>query len=41
MSLLDTKSGDLDSYPLPDSDEEALALEVDWTPQEEANAKRK
>jgi hypothetical protein len=41
MSLLDQKSPKPDGYPLPEQDEEPLALEVDWTPQEAAKAKRK
>jgi hypothetical protein len=41
MSLFDKKSPDPDGYPAPEQDEEPLAHEVDWTPQEEAKAKRK
>jgi hypothetical protein len=41
MSLFDKKSPDPDGYPAPGPDEEPLALEVDWTPKEEAKAKRK
>ncbi|KIW69924.1 hypothetical protein PV04_02239 [Phialophora macrospora] len=41
MSHLDKKSPDPDGYPSPSPDEEPLALEVDWTPSEEAKAKRK
>ncbi|EXJ61617.1 hypothetical protein A1O7_02045 [Cladophialophora yegresii CBS 114405] len=41
MSPYDKKSPDPDGYPDPSPDEEPLALEVDWTPKEEAKAKRK
>ncbi len=41
MSPFDKKSLAPDGYSLPEQDEEPLALEVDWTPEEEKTAKRK
>jgi hypothetical protein len=41
MAGLDVKSADPDQYPAPPEDEESLALQRDWTPEEEAKAKRK
>lgn len=41
MDGFDIKSADPDRFSRPREDEEALALERDWTPEEEAKAKRK
>lgn len=41
MSSLPVKSGNPDEYPRPNYDEEPLALQTDWTKEEEAKAKRK
>jgi hypothetical protein len=36
-----TKSTRTEEYPAPEDDEEPLALEIDWTYDEEVKAKRK
>jgi hypothetical protein len=41
MSGFDIKSANPDQFPPPRDDEESLALRRDWTPEEEAKAKRK
>lgn len=42
MSSLDFKNGkEVDEFSSPTGDEEPLALQRDWTPEEEAKAKRK
>ncbi|KAK3299732.1 major facilitator superfamily domain-containing protein [Chaetomium fimeti] len=41
MSGFDVKSADPGQYPPPREDEESLALQRDWSPEEEAKAKRK
>ena len=41
MSGFDIKTGDPGQYPPPREDEESLALQRDWSPEEEAKAKRK
>ena len=41
MSNSYEKHGNPDVYPEPSQDEEGLVLQVDWTKEEEAKAKRK
>ena len=41
MSQLDRKTSDKSGFPAPRDDEEALNVQVDWTKEEEAKAKRK
>ncbi len=41
MSGFDIKSADPDQYLPPRDDEESLALQRDWTPEEESRAKLK
>lgn len=41
MSTTDIKSANPDEYPRPTEDQQVLTLEVDWSPEEEAKAKRK
>lgn len=41
MAALDVKRADGEHFPAPREDEESLARTVDWSPEEEAKAKRK
>jgi hypothetical protein len=41
MTGFDIKSADPDTFPPPRDDEECLARQRDWTPEEEVRAKRK
>ena len=41
MAGFDVKAADPDHYSQSREDEESLALQRDWTPEEEAKAKRK
>jgi hypothetical protein len=41
MASFEPKSLEVNVFPEPQDDERPLALEVDWTKEEEARAKRK
>lgn len=41
MSALDIKQADPDQFAPPEDDEKPLNINVDWTKEEEARAKRK